>query len=274
MAKAMLMDLTKCIGCRGCQAACKQWNDLPAETTHNWGSYENPPRRSARTWTTITFNEVTDRGNFAWVFAKRQCMHCQAPACAAACIVGALRKTPEGPVVYDDHKCIGCRYCTLACPFGVPTFEWDTPVPYIRKCTMCADRLAEGMEPACAKACPTGAILFGERDELLKEARARIQTQPGRYVRQIYGEHEAGGTSMLYLSAVPFEKLGFPSLGPEPIPRYAEVAMRAVPPTIVGVAAAMAGVYWVIKRREQMIRVGEAPAAGEPPPESGGEKEV
>jgi formate dehydrogenase iron-sulfur subunit len=253
MAKSMLIDLSKCIGCRACQAACKQWNDLPAETTHNWGSYENPPRRSAKTWTTVTFNEVTEGDKLAWVFAKRQCMHCEEPACAAACIVGALRKTSEGPVVYDDYKCIGCRYCTLACPFGVPTFEWDTPVPYIRKCRMCVDRLAEGLEPACAKACPTGAITFGERDELLQEARSRTQAHPDMYVDHIYGEKEVGGTSMLYISHVPFEELGFPTLGSEPIPRYSDVAMAAVPPAIVLVSAAMAGVYWITKRREQMM---------------------
>lgn len=260
MAKGMLTDLTKCIGCRGCQTACKQWNDLPAETTYNYGSYENPPRRSAKTWTTVTFNEVTQGGKFSWVFAKRQCMHCEDPACQAACIVGALRKTPEGPVVYDDHKCIGCRYCTLACPFGVPTFEWDKAVPYIRKCRMCVDRLAEGMEPACAKACPTGAITFGEREELVQEAHARIQASPGKYVDHVYGEKEVGGTSILYISPVPFEELGFPTLGPEPIPRYADVAMAAVPPTIVVVSAAMAGVYWITRRRDRMMsQVAEVP---------------
>jgi formate dehydrogenase iron-sulfur subunit len=259
----MLMDLNKCIGCRACQTACKQCYDLPAETTRNRGSYENPPRLSAKTWTMITFNEVEDGDKFAWVFAKRQCMHCQEPACAAACIVGALRRTSAGAVVYDDHKCIGCRYCTLACPFGVPTFEWDSPVPYIRKCPFCTTRQSAGMEPGCAKTCPTGAITYGERDELLRQARARIQASPDKYVDHIYGEKEVGGTSMLYISPVPFAALGFPILGPEPIGRYAEVAMRAVPPTIVGVTAAMAAVYWVIQRREKMSRAASAPAEKE-----------
>jgi formate dehydrogenase iron-sulfur subunit len=252
MSKAMLIDLTKCIGCRACQAACKQWHDLPAESTENWGSYENPPRRSAKTWTTITFNEVDDGDKFAWVFAKRQCMHCNEPACTTACIVGALHKTAEGPVVYDDKTCMGCRYCMLACPFDVPTFEWDQAVPYIRKCTFCTDRLEARMEPACAKVCPTNALLYGERPELVAEARARIKANPDKYVDHIYGEKEAGGTSQLYLSPVPFEKLGFPTLKPEPIPRYADVAMLAVPPTIVGVAAAMGGVYWISNRREKL----------------------
>jgi formate dehydrogenase iron-sulfur subunit len=247
--------------------ACKQWNQLPAEITQQTGTYENPPHLSAKTWTWVQVREVERQGKLAWNFAKRQCMHCQQPACAAACIVGALRKTPEGPVVYDAYKCIGCRYCTIACPFGVPTFEWDTPLPYIRKCTMCVDRLAAGMEPACAKACPTGAITFGERDELLQEARTRIQAHPDKYVDHIYGEKEVGGASMLYISGVPFAELGFPTLGPEPIPRYAETAMQAVPPTIVGVAAAMTGIYWIIKRRERMRRLALQQAPVEQSPE-------
>jgi formate dehydrogenase iron-sulfur subunit len=149
----------------------------------------------------------------------------------------------------------------MACPFGVPTFEWDEPVPYIRKCTMCADRLAQGMEPACAKACPTGAIQFGERDKLIVEGRKRILASPAEYVDHIYGEKEVGGTGQMYLSPVAFEKLGFPTLGEEPIPRYADVAMLAVPPAIVGVSAIMAGTYWFIRRRERLMQ--EAAAATE-----------
>ncbi len=276
MSKATLTDLTKCIGCRACQTACKQWNDLPAESTSNRGSYENPPQRSAKTWTTITFNEVDDGDKFAWVFAKRQCMHCNEPGCASACIVGALQKTADGPVTYDDEKCIGCRYCMLACPFNVPTFEWDSAVPYIRKCTYCEDRIAEGMEPACSKACPTNALKYGERNELLLEAQARIKANPGKYVDHIYGEKEVGGTSKMYLSSVPFEKLGFPVLGPEPVNRYSDVAMAAVPPTIVVAAAAMSGVYWITKRRDKMSQAAEAPAeavASQPPVASQPEEE-
>lgn len=258
MSKAMLTDLTECIGCRACQAACKQWNGLPAETTHNLGSYENPPRRSAKTWTTISFNEVNEEGRFHWIFAKRQCMHCENPACAAACIVGALRKTAEGPVVYDSLKCIGCRYCMLACPFSVPTFEWDKPTPYIRKCTMCKNRLAEGKAPVCATVCPTKAIAFGERSVLLSEAHSRIRRKPDRYVDHVYGEKETGGTSELYISPVAFSKLGFPELGPEPSSRYAEIAMLAVPPTIVTVGAAMGGIHWILKRREKLMNEAEA----------------
>jgi len=260
MSKAVLYDTNKCIGCRGCQAACKQWNEndeiIPVEENGvksvNRGSYENPPQLSARTWTKIRFTELEHANKFHWVFTKLQCMHCEHPACAAACPVGALQKTEDGPVVYDDNKCFGCRYCMVACPFGIPTFEWDKPIPWIRKCTFCIDRLGAGLEPACVKTCPTGALKLGEREELIVEARRRIAAGPDNYVDHIYGEKEAGGTSWLYLSAVPFEKLGLPALGFEPVTVDVERAMSAVPPALVGVAAAMAGVYWLIKRRDRM----------------------
>jgi formate dehydrogenase iron-sulfur subunit len=247
----MLIDLTKCTGCRGCQAACKQWHNLPAETTHNWGSNQNPPRLSGKTRTLVTFNEVEYQGNFAWVFAKRQCMHCEHPACASACTVGALQKTAEGPVVYDAGKCIGCRYCQYACPFDVPKFEWEQSLGLITKCDMCVDRQAEGMKPACAKACSTGAIAFGERDELLQEAKSRIAASPDKYVDHIYGEKEAGGTSVLYLSAIPFALIGFPQVGTVEIPRYAEAVMQQTPTIAIGMAAAASGLYWILKRRQE-----------------------
>lgn len=261
MTIAVLCDANRCIGCRGCQVACKQWNEnnefIPEppytwDKTVNWGSYENPPQLSARTWTKIRFTELDHDGKFYWVFTKLQCMHCKYPACVAACPVGALQKTPEGPVLYDDDKCFGCRYCMVACPFGIPTFEWDKPLPWIRKCTFCADRLGEGLEPACVKTCPTGALKLGEREELIIEAKERIASSPDKYVNHIYGEKEVGGTSWLYLSPVPFEMLGLPTLGSEPVTLDVERAMGAVPPVLFGVAAAMAGVYWVIKRRDRM----------------------
>ena len=252
MSKAVLCDATKCIGCRACQVACKQWNELPAEETTNQGTYENPPQLSAYTFTKIRFTEVEDSGKFHFVFHKVQCMHCEHPACVAACLVGALQKTPEGPVVYDDSKCIGCRYCMLACPFGIPNFEWEKPLPWIRKCTFCADRQSEGLKPACVTTCPTGALKFGEREDLIAEARERIAAAPDKYVDYIYGENEVGGTSWLYLSPVPFEKLELPTLGPEPVTVDVERAMGAVLPVLVGVAGVMSGVYWLTKRRQKL----------------------
>jgi formate dehydrogenase iron-sulfur subunit len=254
----MLIDLTKCIGCRACQAACKQWHALPAETTRNSGSMQNPPWLSDQTWTVVTFNEVEYDDQFAWVFAKRQCMHCEHPACASACTVGALHKTADGPVTYDAAKCIGCRYCQYACPFGVPTFEWQATLGLIRKCDMCADRQAEGMVPACAKTCPTGAIAFGERENLLAEARARIAAQANAYIDHIYGEYEIGGTSVMYLSAVPFVQLGFPELGNEPVSHTAESIMQQTPTIALGVAAVASGLYWILKRRQQQATIAAA----------------
>lgn len=252
MSKAVLCDANKCIGCRACQVACKQWNELPAEETINRGTYENPPQLSAHTFTKVRFSEIEYDGKFQWVFNKIQCMHCEHPACVAACPLGALKKTAEGPVTYYDDICFGCRYCMVACPFGVPTFEWGKTTPWVRKCTFCADRQAAGLKPACVTTCPTGALKFGEREELIAEARERIAAAPEQYVDHIYGENEVGGTSWLYLSPVPFEKLGFPTVGSEVMTINVERAMSAVPPVLVGVAATMAGIYWLVQRRDKM----------------------
>ena len=252
MPKGVLCDANKCIGCRACQVACKQWNELPAEETTNQGTYENPLQLSAKTFTKLRFREIEQNGQFRWVFAKIQCMHCEEPACVGACLVGALQKMKEGPVVYDDRKCIGCRYCMMACPFGVPTFEWEKRWPWIRKCTFCADRQGGGLQPACVTTCPSGALKYGERGDLIVEARELIATHPGEYVSQIYGEKEVGGTSWLYISPVPFEELGFRTLKHEAVTVNPEHAMTAVPPALVAVAALMAGTYWLIKRRQKM----------------------
>jgi formate dehydrogenase iron-sulfur subunit len=195
----------------------------------------------------------SSEGDGKTVHIKRQCLHCLHPACVSACTVGALRKTEAGPVVYDADKCIGCRYCQYACPFGIPTYEWSNPVGLIHKCQLCVARLAEGEEPACAVACPTGAIRFGKRKALLAQARAQIISNPDRYVDHIYGEHEVGGTSVLYLSAIPFAALGFPTLGSEPIPRYAEQVMKGTPVIAASVAVLTSGLYWTIKWREQKL---------------------
>jgi formate dehydrogenase iron-sulfur subunit len=254
MSKAVLVDLVRCMGCRACQVACKAWNDNPGEVTLCLGCYDNPPDFSADTWSLIRFDEVEHNGKLDWVFTKRQCMHCEDPACVNVCTVGALEKTPEGPVIYHDHKCIGCRYCQYGCPFGVPRFEWDNPLGLIRKCTFCIDRTSAGMEPACVKACPTGALTFGEREELITEAHGRIDDRPEKYVNHVYGEDEAGGTSWMYISPVPFEELGFPTLGSEPVTHASEVVTNMTPATIVTVAAGLLGLNWLTKRRDEVAR--------------------
>jgi formate dehydrogenase iron-sulfur subunit len=160
---------------------------------------------------------------------------------------------PEGPVVYDAEKCIGCRYCQYACPFEVPTYDWEDPLGLIHKCQLCYSRLNEGQVPACVDACPNGALRFGRRDALLAQAHAQIVSNAGRYVDHVYGEHEAGGTSMLYLSPVPFDQIGFPALGDEPIPHYAETIMKGTPLIAVTVASAITGIHWLLKRRENAL---------------------
>ncbi len=288
MSKACLVDTTKCIGCRTCQVSCKQWNALPAEQTHfrgTGGGYENPPALSTKSYTRITFHEITDAGGELerLVFVKKQCMHCREPGCVSACPVKALEKTSEGAVVWDEDLCIGCRYCLVACPFDVPKFEYDRPVPSIRKCTFCADRIQEEApadvqvndealageslqrfqhcrrSPACAASCPTGCIKFGERDELLDEARSRIAADPDRYVHHIYGEHEVGGTDWLYLANVPFDKLGFRTDLPDiAIPEYTKGFLSAVAPVVILGAGLGAGLSWAAQRRQKV-----AEAAGE-----------
>jgi formate dehydrogenase beta subunit len=235
-AVAMLYDSTKCIGCKACQNACKDWNDNPPERGPD-GLYDEPRELSADTWTLIQLYQEGDTRSFI----KHQCMHCLDPACVSACPVHALEKTPQGPVTYDAKRCIGCRYCMVACPFDVPRFEWDETIPQIAKCTFCTDRLAVGDGPACAEACPTGALIWGTRRELLAEAQRRLTQNPDSY-EGLYGDDEAGGTSVLYLSHVPFEKVGLPDLGSESVPALSDTLAPILLPSIfLGGLAVLAG---------------------------------
>jgi formate dehydrogenase iron-sulfur subunit len=241
------------------------------------------PPLSAQSFTVVEYHDASDgQGPPQWVFVKRQCMHCLHPACESACPVGAFHKTPEGPVTYDSKRCMGCRYCMMACPFSVPTYEWSKRVPYVRKCTMCVERgLAEDVSdpatredhlPACVAACPMQALQFGERSQLLAEAHRRIAENPGQYVNEVYGEDEAGGTCWLYVSPVPFRLLGFPQrVGTRPYPEYTEQALDSVPPLIVFGGSVLAGVYTLWKRKlalagqesqEQQARLKEKEAHG------------
>lgn len=207
--KGVLVDLTRCIGCRGCQVACKSWNERSVKDTEIDGNFTNPKELNSECYTNIRYMEMEQENKPVWSFIKSQCMHCKDPACASACPVGAFTKTEQGAVVYNFERCIGCRYCMVACPFGIPKYEWEKTSPAIRKCTFCADRLSDGRSPACVKVCPTNVMFFGNLDEVTKEAEKRIKENPGKYVNHIYGKDEAGGTQWMYLSAVPFELLGF-----------------------------------------------------------------
>jgi Fe-S-cluster-containing dehydrogenase component len=164
------------------------------------------------------------------VYVKFQCMHCLEPACMSACIVGAFSKDANGTVIYDPWKCIGCRYCIAACPFQVPSYEFDNAfTPQVRKCTFCfTERTSQGRVPACVQTCPMGVMTFGKRSDLLALARERLQNHPDRYLPHIYGEHELGGTAWLYLSSVPFEAIDLPQFGEKSIPRYTEPIQHAI----------------------------------------------
>jgi len=286
--KTTLVDITKCIGCRACQVACKQWNDREGEHTElqDQLDFQNPATLSAKTYTLISFHELVDEkapGGLNYLFTMRRCLHCLEPACASACPTTALNRQPDGPVSYDADKCIGCRYCIWACPWGVPTAEWDSLAPKIQKCTHCADRSDQPaplsrngqalspeekkrysdriVVPACVKACPADALRFGDREGMLQEARKRISGHPEKYVDHIYGEKEAGGTSVLYLSSVPFEKLGFPNVGTQAYPKLSRTALHAVPPAVIALGALLGGIYAFLKRRTLAIAKGSADAS-------------
>jgi len=243
MQYAMLQDTTRCIGCQACEQACCEKNGFPAPETDPETGYERKTGPEA-----LTVINANATGGKSIVFCKTQCMHCDQPACVSACLVNAMYKTKEGPVVWREDKCMGCRYCMVACPYDVPKFEYGSLNPKIRKCVMCYDRIREGKIPACAEACPQEAILFGRRGDLLDIARKRIYDHPSRYVRHIYGEHEVGGTNMLYLAGVPFEQLGFRTdLGTTPYPEYTKTFLYSVPLALLLAPAFMLGVRQATK---------------------------
>ncbi len=244
---SVLIDLTRCTGCGSCSRACQRSHGSAVTT-------RVPSRLDEDVYTCLTVHQVTTANDIReTLYVKHQCMHCVHPACVSACTVGALRKTPAGPVIYDAAKCIGCRYCQYACPFGVPTYDWQDPLGLISKCQFCHARLSASLKPACVEACPTGALRFGQRDALLAQAHAQIVTNPDRYVDHIYGEQEAGGTLMLYLSPVPFNELDFPLLDSQPIPHHAEAVMKLTPVVAVTVASAVTGLNWILKRRDHKL---------------------
>ncbi len=243
----ILVDTTRCVGCQSCTEACAEANGLP-EPDLDAIDEDKIRNTSDKQWTLINRFEVDDEE----IFVKKQCMHCNQPACATACPTKALVKTEEGPVIWRADKCMGCRFCMVSCPFEMPKFEYDSPIPKIQKCIMCFERLQEGEEPACVSECPEEAIVFGTRRELIDEARTRIYSNPDDYVHQIYGEHEVGGTGYMYLSAVPFEKLGFRTdLGSTPYPEYTKTFLYSVPIVLTLWPAFLLAVNKATKREEE-----------------------
>jgi len=263
----VLVDTTLCIGCRSCEQACNLINqDLPRRSPQDFKDYavfDAERRMDGNTYTVVNRYQNSTNTDKP-VYVKFRCMHCRYPACMSACIVGAFSREPNGAVIYDAWKCIGCRYCMAACPFQVPGYEYDDAfTPEVRKCTFCFDeRLSKGEVPACVQVCPVEVMTFGKRSELLMLAKERIRKHPDRYQPHIYGEHELGGTSWLYLSSVPFQHLGLPNFGYKPIPGYTEPIQHAVfkyfiPP--FALYGLLGGFMWFLKSKKSTSK----PALGE-----------
>jgi Fe-S-cluster-containing dehydrogenase component len=231
----VLVDLTKCNGCRQCEAACQKAAGFPVPSKEElldesvFAEHRLPgPRR----YTTVNrFRPEVEESPGGPVYVKLNCMHCNDPACVSACLVGAMQKQANGAVAYDPWKCMGCRYCMVACPFEMPTYEYDNVwTPQVRKCTFCSEdgNPHRGGVPACVEACPRQCLIYGKRSDLLEQAHDRISRHPGTYIDHVYGEYEAGGTSWLYLSGVPFESVGLRTVSPDAPPRLSETIQHGV----------------------------------------------
>ena len=242
--KGVLYDSARCKGCRGCEYDCADANNLPVPIPTKDIKGLRKPDEAHRT----VVNEYnTSKGK---VFVKMQCMHCNEPACGAACLTQAMSKTKEGPVIWRGEKCMGCRYCMVSCPFDIPKFEYHSPNPKIQKCTMCFEtRVQKGELPACVENCPNEALMFGTRRELIQEARRRIYEKPDLYVDQIYGEHEAGGTCWLYISPVPFNEIGMnTSVQQASYPALTKGFLYSVPSVFVLIPALLLGIQQATKK--------------------------
>jgi len=275
-AVGFLYDSTVCTGCKACVSACKQYNDMPqSSSTPQDPLWDNALDTDSRTLNIIKLykdgtGEVKDREKDGHAYVKRQCMHCVDPACVSACPVSALTKDAKSGVVsYDKGACIGCRYCQVACPFNIPKFEFEKAFPQIRKCQLCSHRLVKGDIAACAEFCPTGATVFGKVEDLMDEAKKRLAYKPGEYrkypvaridgkesterlvtpyVQKVYGEKDGGGTQILYLAGVSFEKLGLPALDEESDARRTETIQHTLYKGMIAPIVFLGGLIYVVHR--------------------------
>lgn len=244
---AILYDSVMCGGCQGCEFVCALEHGLPEPDPEDI-PVPGVLRKTNENRRSVINAFETSRGE---VYVKNQCMQCNQPACASACLTQAMHKTDEGPVIWRGEKCMGCRYCMVSCPFDVPKFEYNSPNPKIEKCNMCFERIAQGQIPACVENCPAEALLFGTRREMIAEARRRINENPDMYYDGIYGEHEAGGTGFLYLSPVPFEELGFnTSVQKKPYPELTKGFLYSVPSIFVLWPAILLGIHKSTKNKQ------------------------
>jgi len=234
----ILYDSTLCVGCQACEFACADKYEFPVPTdVPEPGVVREIDEK--RRLVVNCYN--TSKGE---QYIRKACNHCNSPACASACLTRAMVKTDEGPVIWREEKCMGCRSCIISCPFDIPKFEYDSPNPKIQKCRMCYELVMEGSQPACTENCPTGALLFGKRRDLLDVAKGRIYADPDNYNHEIYGEKEVGGTGVLYLASVPFEELGFRNdLGTTAYPEYNKTFLYSVPAVLVLWPAFLLGLH-------------------------------
>ncbi len=265
-ALGVLFDATRCIGCRKCEEACNKVNELPAPVKpfSDLAVLERQRRTDAKTYTVVNRYENVP-GAKGPLYRKIQCNHCLEPACASACFVRAFAKNSSGAVTYDESVCVGCRYCMIACPFEIPAYEYDKAfTPRIMKCTFCQPRLLKGQLPGCVEICPSEALTFGKRRNLLKIARERIGLFPARYIDHIYGETEMGGTAWLSISGVPFRELGLrEDLGTTPAPELTKGALSVVP-IVAGLwPVLLTGIYAISQRKDKVAREEQAAAVAE-----------
>lgn len=248
--KAILYDSTRCVGCQTCEYSCAEANNLPEPDPDDFPE-AGKIRKTNESRRTVVNAYETSQGE---LYRKQQCMHCNEPACAAACLTQAMKKTKEGPVIWRKEKCMGCRYCMISCPFDVPKFEYHSANPKITKCDMCASRQEEGKMPACVENCPAEALMFGTRRELLAEAHKRIAESPDMYINHVYGENEAGGTGVLYLSGVPFEELGLKTnIQNSSYPALTKSFLYSVPSVFVLVPSLLLGIHEATKSNKNKI---------------------
>lgn len=250
----ILVDTAVCVGCRHCEWACRTAHNLPADdldSYYNQDVFKEYRRPDSKSLTVVNKFE-NEKNPLLPIHVKNQCMHCEHPACVSACIVGAFTKMDDGSVIWNDDKCIGCRYCMVACQFQIPTYDYDKSIdPHIRKCDLCFDRRKNGKLPACVDICPNEALIYGKRSDVLKIAKDRIKRKPDVYVKHIYGEFEVGGTSFIYIAGKSFDELKMPRLGNNPAPGISESIQHGifayfVPP--VTLYALLGLIMWVTKR--------------------------
>jgi formate dehydrogenase iron-sulfur subunit len=259
MAKSMLIDASICVGCKGCQVACKEWNDLPALSTKNTGSYQNPPDLSSKAWVVVKFFEHQEGSQVQWLFLPTRCMHCSNAPCVSVCPTGAMHREQNNYVVVNTDWCIGCRYCVQACPYGVAKFEPDTG--WVRKCHFCIDRVVNDLPPACAKTCPAGAIAFGDRAQMIAKGKERVGVLKarGNAKANLYGETQLGGLNTLYVLPQPPAVYGLPE---QPLLPEVKLTLDWASGAIAAGVLSTIPLWWVIKRRIENAGTSPSPAEG------------